>query len=325
MGEYTEQRPRVPFDAEQGGPVVRVRGFALMGSVHVQRKGPPGESLRKRLGLAGPDGASRPLRGTGHAAKNLVRRKRLVGQRWATLRVNAPSVGRGPARSAARSRPSQLCPVTRRRCRMARSTLRVSLVAALSVTALAACARRRTTGLRKLRGGQRRRHRDVGRRPRRHGRAGQGGQEGGRAQRHRAAAGLGQLRQHHQGLPGQVPSIKVTSAQPDAASQDEINAAKSLKGTDRAPDVFDLGQSVALANTAMFAPYKVATWDDIPDEFKDADGTWVNDYGGYMSIGYDSSEGARRHRPRRPARARSSRARSRSTVTRRRPVPRSAA
>ena len=53
--------------------------------------------------------------------------------------------------------------------------------------------------------------------------------------------------------------------------------------------MFDLGQSVALANTDMFAPYKVATFDDIPDEFKDPDGTWVNDYGGYMSIGYDSS------------------------------------
>ena len=84
--------------------------------------------------------------------------------------------------------------------------------------------------------------------------------------------------------------IKVNSAQPDAASQDEINAAQQLKGTDRAPDVFDLGQSVALANTDMFAPYKVETWDDIPEEFKDPDGAWVNDYGGYMSIGYDSSK-----------------------------------
>ena len=83
--------------------------------------------------------------------------------------------------------------------------------------------------------------------------------------------------------------IEVDSAQPDAASQDEINAANDLAGTDRAPDVFDLGQSVALANTDMFAPYQVETWDDIPAEFKDADGTWVNDYGGYMSIGYDSS------------------------------------
>jgi putative spermidine/putrescine transport system substrate-binding protein len=82
--------------------------------------------------------------------------------------------------------------------------------------------------------------------------------------------------------------IKVNSQQPDAASQDEINAANQLRGTDRAPDVFDLGQSVALANTDMYAPYQVETWDSIPDEFKDPDGAWVNDYGGFMSIGYDS-------------------------------------
>ena len=98
--------------------------------------------------------------------------------------------------------------------------------------------------------------------------------------------------------------IKVNSAQPDAASQDEINAAKQLAGTSRAPDVFDLGQSVALANTDMFAPYKVETFDDIPDEFKDPDGTWVNDYGGYMSIGYDSAQGPGRHLARGPAQAR---------------------
>lgn len=84
--------------------------------------------------------------------------------------------------------------------------------------------------------------------------------------------------------------IKVNSAQPDAASQDEINAANQQRGKSSAPDVFDLGQSVALANTGMFAPYKVETFDDIPAEFKDPDGTWVNDYGGYMSIGYDSAK-----------------------------------
>ena len=84
--------------------------------------------------------------------------------------------------------------------------------------------------------------------------------------------------------------IKINSDQPDGASQDEINAANDLKGTDKAPDVFDLSQSVALANTASFAPYKVATFDDIPTQFKDPDGTWVNDYGGYMAIGYDSAK-----------------------------------
>jgi putative spermidine/putrescine transport system substrate-binding protein len=47
---------------------------------------------------------------------------------------------------------------------------------------------------------------------------------------------------------------------------------------------------VALANTAAFAPYKVATFDDIPAQMKDPDGAWVNDYGGYMSIGFDSAK-----------------------------------
>lgn len=84
--------------------------------------------------------------------------------------------------------------------------------------------------------------------------------------------------------------IEVNSDQPDAASQDEINAAEQLEGTDRAPDVFDLGQSVALANTDLYAPYQVETFDEIPAQFKDANGLWVNDYGGYMSIGYDSAK-----------------------------------
>jgi putative spermidine/putrescine transport system substrate-binding protein len=82
--------------------------------------------------------------------------------------------------------------------------------------------------------------------------------------------------------------IKVNSAQPDANSQDEINAANQLRGQDRAPDVFDLGSNVALRNTDLFAPYKVATWDDIPDALKDPNGVWVSDYGGYSSIGYDA-------------------------------------
>jgi putative spermidine/putrescine transport system substrate-binding protein len=82
--------------------------------------------------------------------------------------------------------------------------------------------------------------------------------------------------------------IKVNSAQPDGSSQDEINAANQLRGQDRAPDVFDLGSNVALRNTDLFSPYKVATWDDIPDALKAPDGAWVSDYGGYMSIGYDA-------------------------------------
>ena len=84
--------------------------------------------------------------------------------------------------------------------------------------------------------------------------------------------------------------IKVNSAQPDGSSQDEVNAVKQLKGTDRAPDVLDIGMAVALANTDLFAPYQVATWKDIPDTQKEPTGIWVQDYGGYMSIGYDSAK-----------------------------------
>jgi putative spermidine/putrescine transport system substrate-binding protein len=89
---------------------------------------------------------------------------------------------------------------------------------------------------------------------------------------------------------GDKYGIKIDSAQPDANSQDEINAATQLKGQDRAPDVFDLGSNVALANTALFAPYKTAEFDKIPANLKDAGGAWVSDYTGYMSIGYDAGK-----------------------------------
>jgi putative spermidine/putrescine transport system substrate-binding protein len=86
--------------------------------------------------------------------------------------------------------------------------------------------------------------------------------------------------------------IKINSDNPDGSSADEINAVKNTKGQDRAPDVLDVGLSFALskANQQLFAPYKVATWDDIPATQKDADGKWFNDYGGYISIGCDSAK-----------------------------------
>ncbi len=92
------------------------------------------------------------------------------------------------------------------------------------------------------------------------------------------------------GFQAKYPQIKVTSEQPDAGSADEIAAATRLAGQASAPDVFDLGPAVALANTAMFAPYKVADFAKIPAQFKDANGTWVNDYGGLMTVGYDASK-----------------------------------
>jgi len=84
--------------------------------------------------------------------------------------------------------------------------------------------------------------------------------------------------------------IKITSANPNGGSQDEIDAVKNLAGTSSAPDVLDVGLKYALANTALFASYKVATWNDIPAAQKEATGLWWQDYGGFMGIGYDPSK-----------------------------------
>jgi len=84
--------------------------------------------------------------------------------------------------------------------------------------------------------------------------------------------------------------IKITSDNPDGSSQDEVNAVQQLGTTSRAPDVLDVGIAVALANVNLFAPYKVATWGDILDNQKESTGLWFEDYGGFMSIGYDSSK-----------------------------------
>src|ERR1700712_343621 len=78
--------------------------------------------------------------------------------------------------------------------------------------------------------------------------------------------------------------IKITSENPDGASGDEINAIKTTKGQTTAPDVVDVGNSYALtgAQDGLFAPYKVASWADIPDGQKDPGGLWFSDYGGYI-------------------------------------------
>jgi len=84
--------------------------------------------------------------------------------------------------------------------------------------------------------------------------------------------------------------IKISSANPNGSSQDEVTAVQQLGKTSRAPDVLDLGAAVTLANTSLYAPYKVQTWNDILDSQKEPTGLWYQDYGGYMSIGYDSAK-----------------------------------
>jgi putative spermidine/putrescine transport system substrate-binding protein len=86
--------------------------------------------------------------------------------------------------------------------------------------------------------------------------------------------------------------IKITDENPDGSSQDELNAIKELKGQKRAPDVFDLGTSFAATGAADgdFAPYKVASWNNIPADEKDANGDYWGDYGGFVAIGYNTAK-----------------------------------
>jgi putative spermidine/putrescine transport system substrate-binding protein len=84
--------------------------------------------------------------------------------------------------------------------------------------------------------------------------------------------------------------ISVTTDNPNGSSKEEIKAVQSLGKSSKAPDVLDLEMADALANTSLFAPFKVSTWGDIPDAQKESSGLWFQDYGGYMSIGYDSTK-----------------------------------
>lgn len=84
--------------------------------------------------------------------------------------------------------------------------------------------------------------------------------------------------------------IKITDANPDGSSGDEINALQHQKGLSSAPDVVDVGNSHALPYVNLFAPYKVQTWGQIPDSLKDPNGAWYGDYGGFMTIGCDASK-----------------------------------
>ncbi len=81
--------------------------------------------------------------------------------------------------------------------------------------------------------------------------------------------------------------IKIVSYNPSGTSAQEIQAIKTLKGCSSAPDVVDVGGPFASAGASqgLFAPYKVATWKNIPNNQKAANGAYYQDYGGFISFG----------------------------------------
>ena len=82
--------------------------------------------------------------------------------------------------------------------------------------------------------------------------------------------------------------LAVNELNPDAGSGDEVEAIKANKDNKgpQAPDVIDVGFAFGTSAKAddLIQPYKVATWDSIPADAKDADGYWYGDYYGVLAF-----------------------------------------
>ena len=87
--------------------------------------------------------------------------------------------------------------------------------------------------------------------------------------------------------------LAVNELNPLAGSGDEIEAIKVNKDNPgpQAPDVIDVGLAFgpSAKDEGLIQPYKVATWDTIPDDAKDAEGYWYGDYYGVLSFEVNKS------------------------------------
>ncbi len=87
--------------------------------------------------------------------------------------------------------------------------------------------------------------------------------------------------------------LKINEINPDAGSADEIEAIKANKDNKgpQAPDTIDVGFAFGTSakKDGLIQPYKVSTWDSIPDNLKDAEGYWYGGYYGVLTIEYNKS------------------------------------
>jgi len=82
--------------------------------------------------------------------------------------------------------------------------------------------------------------------------------------------------------------IEITDLNPNASSMEQLEALKADKGrtTKEGPDVVDVTLAIAAeaAAAGLTEPYRVATWDTIPDALKDSEGAWIGDYYGVLAF-----------------------------------------
>lgn len=84
------------------------------------------------------------------------------------------------------------------------------------------------------------------------------------------------------------PFLEYTDLNPEGSSAEEIEAIRANAGNSgpQNPDIIDVGfvWGAQAKDQGLLQPYKVATWDTIPDEIKDPDGYWYGDYYGTMAF-----------------------------------------
>ena len=96
------------------------------------------------------------------------------------------------------------------------------------------------------------------------------------------------------GFKAKYPDIEVNELDPGGTSGEELEAIRANKDNPgpQAPDVIDVGLSFGptAKDEGLLMPYKVATWDEIPDGAKDAEGYWYGDYYGVLSFEVNTAE-----------------------------------
>jgi putative spermidine/putrescine transport system substrate-binding protein len=91
-----------------------------------------------------------------------------------------------------------------------------------------------------------------------------------------------------QGFAAKYPDLQINELNPNASSAEELEAIRANMNNagPQAPDVIDVGLAFGPQAQAegLIQPYKVSTWDTIPEDAKDPDGHWYGDYYGVMSF-----------------------------------------
>ncbi len=87
------------------------------------------------------------------------------------------------------------------------------------------------------------------------------------------------------------PGVDYPVQNPNASSQEELDAVVNLQGQDDMPDAIDVSpaKAVIAVDQGLWEPFEPSTIDEVPDNMKDADGNWVSAYYGIMAIGTNTT------------------------------------